>query len=83
MALYEIEFHRIEHYYHSEYIEADSKEHATEIANSLLESRSYENTIIDHASYEWGENEFQGAYLAEDYKLPSMTGIEISEYLED
>lgn len=83
MAVYEIEFHRVEHYYHSEYIEADSKEQAKKIAEGLVYTVRFSDYLIDRASYEWGENELGGVSDAESYKLPSMTADEINEYLED
>lgn len=81
--LYEIEFHRVEHYYHSEYIEADSKQQARKIAEDLVDTVRFSDYLIDRVSYEWGENELGDVSVAEDYKLPSMTATEISEYLED
>lgn len=81
--LYEIEFHRVEHYYHSEYIEADSEEQATEIANNLLASRDFDEDIVLRMNYEYGENKLDHVELAANYKLTSMTADEIADYLQE
>lgn len=84
MALFSIEFHRTEHYYHTEYIEAESKEQATEIANALLGTMAFDERLVERSRYDWGENELQ--YVNEvpdefDYHS-TMTAYDINEYLE-
>lgn len=85
MAVYEIEFHRVEHYYHTERIDAESVEQAKSIANDLLESVDFDVRLIDHATYDWGENELQSVGEVPDGvdHWPTMTADEIEQYLED
>lgn len=81
MALYSIDFHRVEHYYLTEYIEAESKEQAEEIASKLLDS-DYVDVLIDDSVIEWSENELQYVYPADDCHQQSLTAAEIKRYLE-
>lgn len=86
MALYSIEFHRVEHYYLTEHIDAESEEQAKDIAEKLLDSDGYVDTLIDDAVIEWSENEVQSvdpADPADDSMFPSLTQDMIDEYLED
>lgn len=82
MALYDIEFHRVEHYYLTEYINAESEEQAKDIAEKLLDSEDYVDRLIDDAVIEWSENELQYVNPAHEFLSPSLTADKINEYLE-
>lgn len=88
MALYNIEFKRVEYSYYTETIEANSQEQAAEIANKLLDVRDFEEDISERAVYDEGVNEFLGAYKVERgegrYKrYATMTADEIADYLQE
>lgn len=82
MALYSIEFHRVEHYYLTEYINAESEEQAKDIAEKLLDSDCYFVRLIDSAVIGWSENELQYVNPADESLFPSLTADEINEFLE-
>lgn len=86
MALYNIEFKRVEYSYYTETIEADSQEQAAEIANKLLDVRDFEEDVIERAVYDEGFNEFLGAYKVDEdgYRHHvTMTADEIADYLKE
>lgn len=82
MALYDIEFHRVEHYYLTETIEAGSREEAAAIACELMESYGFNDYLCDASSYEEGENEFLHANDARRSRA-TMTADEIKKFMED
>ena len=84
MGLYEINFKHVEVYYHSECIEANSREEAEAIAKKLLSTWSFEEHLMNLADYEDHENSFIEAYeVSRSADAITMSRDTIAEYLEN
>lgn len=88
MALYSIEFQRVEYYYASETIEADSKEQAEEIGRKMEDSTSFGEMILHHMTIDDSVLEFTQAYEVEPIvgryeRHVTLTADEIKKFMED
>lgn len=82
MALYNIEFKRVEIYYHTETIEAASKEEAEAIARRLLDTEDFEEDLMYRAVYDDHEDSFIQAYESKsEWARTTMTPDEVASYL--
>lgn len=82
MAIYDIEFKHVEFYYHTETIEAASKEEAEEIACKLLDTYEFQEDLLDRSTYDDHEDSFIRAYERDPkWARTTMTPDEVASYL--